>query len=109
MPSRLLTHLVNYLKGVFCGFLVWLLLCLLHRYVFAVSFLRILRGPLLLLAPPVLYPAVLWVVLRCQLPPLPSTYIREKWHLWIPGFIVACLPSIDYLLLGKRFIRMVLG
>lgn len=87
--------------------LVWLLLFVAYRYLFTVGFLRMLRSPLLVFGPWLLYPPVLWVVLRYQLPPLSARYIRAMWFLWIPGYLVACLPSIDFLMFGKRIIRQV--
>jgi hypothetical protein len=102
-------HLTNCLKGMFCGILVWIVVFGIHRYVFSQPLLRPLRTPFLLLGPLMLYPPLLWVVLRYQLPPLSEAYIKAKWNLWIPGYLIAVLPTLDILFLGRRLIRLILG
>ena len=42
-------------------------------------------------------------------PPLSEAYIKAKWFLWIPGYLVACLPTIDILILGRKLIRLLQG
>ena len=106
LPSRRMFMVTNCVKGMFCGMLVWFLLLALRRYVVKASFLSV---PFWLLGPLVLFPPVLVLVLRFQLPPLPMKQIKSKWYLWIPGYVIAYLPSVDILFFGKRVLNMLMG
>jgi hypothetical protein len=109
MNSRKLASFTNCIKGIFCGVLVWLLLFLVYRYGLSIGFLGAFRTPMLILGPPVMFPFVLWTVLHFQLPPLSTEYIKKKWMLWIPGYVVACLPSIDILILDRFLIDLLMS
>ncbi|MDF3127668.1 hypothetical protein P0Y35_00520 [Kiritimatiellaeota bacterium B1221] len=93
--------------------MVWILLFGLLRFLRSVPFLEPLwvgvKIGVLVLVPVAMYPLVTWAVLRFQLPPLSDVYIRKNWYLWIPGFLVACLPSLDILFWGKRLMGIILG
>jgi|GEM_PF-1405237 len=108
-----LSKVTNSIKGMACGVMVWFLILGFLRFIQSVQLFGPLWGPLkvlvLFLGPPVLYPLLIWVVFRYQLPPLSSHYILKNWPLWIPGLLVACLPSLDILFLGKRLLRLILG
>ncbi len=106
LPSRRMFMILNCIKGMFCGVLVWFILVALRRYVFKTSLLSV---PLWLLGPLILFPLVLVLVLRFQLPPLPMKQIKSKWYLWIPGFIIAYLPTVDILFFGKRVLNMIMN
>jgi len=103
---------INLFKGMGCGVLVWFLMYGGFRLIQSVRILRMFQGPLrllILVAGPAIYPWVIWFVFQHQLPPLTPRYIKKNWPLWIPGFLVACLPSLDILLLGKFLFRQILG
>jgi len=106
LPSRRVFMITNCIKGMFCGVLVWFILAALRKYVFTLPWLRI---PFWGLSPLLIFPVVLVLVLRFQLPPLPMTQIKSKWYLWIPGFVIACLPSLDILFFGKRLMNLLMG
>jgi len=94
-----------------CGVLVWVLMFGVLRLIQSISFLRMFQGPLrllVLLAAPAVYPLVIWIVLQYQLPPLSPHYIRRNWPLWIPGLLVASIPSLDILIFGKFLMRLLL-
>lgn len=101
MRSQTFFHLVNCIKAVFCGFIVWGILFFLRRQVFSVAIFTPLVPVLWLLGPLLLYPLIVWTVFHYQLPPLTTEYILKRWPLWIPGYVLACLPSIDILILNK--------
>ncbi|MGA0369884.1 MAG: hypothetical protein ACO3N7_10585 [Kiritimatiellia bacterium] len=113
MKSETFDKFVNSLKGMCCGVLVWALVLWVLRIIRSVDIFRPLYRPLRILlmsfGPTALYPFVLWAVLHYQLPSLSTRYIKKHWPLWIPGLMVACLPSIDYLFLGRRLIRLITG
>lgn len=108
-----LSKVTNSFKGMACGVMVWLLIFGFLRFIQSVQLFGPFWGPLkvlvLFLGPLALYPLLISVVFRYQLPPLSSRYIRKNWPLWIPGLLVACLPSLDILFLGKRLMRIILG
>ncbi len=103
---------INLCKGMGCGVLVWFLMYGGFRLIQSIRFLRMFQGPLrllILIAGPALYPWVIWFVFQHQLSPLTPQYIKKNWPLWIPGLIVAAIPSLDILLLGKSIMRALTG
>lgn len=95
-----------------CGVLMWVLIFGFLRFIQATRILMPLWDPLkilVLVIGPALYPLFIRIVFRYQLPPLSPEDIRKNWPLWIPGLLLACLPSLDILVLNKRLISFILG
>ncbi len=108
-----LSKTINTFKGMACGIMVWIVTFGVLRFLKSVPLLdpfwSAVKSMVLVLVPIALYPLIIWVVLRYQLPPLSAAYIRKNWFLWIPGLLVACLPSLDIVFLGKHLMGMILG